>query len=240
MKPKTGRKSKNYMKYILTILILLLSASGFAQQMSYDDWKKEAQLEINLQPEYGNVRKSQGQLDEDKAFVDLVLKQDTTHRKGSDHLVQLGFTYLSRGDMVTAMKRFNQAWLLDPKNENAYWGYGAVYGSFNDYDMAIIQYDKGLAINPASSVILTDKATLYSIQFQHDQDKGKLNTAIDLLKKSYAIDAKNVNTTYKMSICYFLAKDCTNAWKFYNECQKLGGQPIAENYTNALKNGCSN
>jgi len=136
------------------------------------------------------------------------------------------------------MYRFNQAYLLDPKNENIYWGYGAIYGSFNDYKTAIIQYDKGLSINPKSSVILTDKATLYFVGFQRDNDHDKLDSAIDLLKQSYSIDANNVNTTYKLSICYFLNKDCTNAWKFYNECKKSGGQPIAENYTDALNKMC--
>jgi len=96
--------------------------SSFAQQMSYDDWKKEAATEINLQPEYGNVKKTKEQLEDDRTFIETVLKQDTTRRKGSEHLVGLGFNYLARGDMETAMKRFNQAWLLDPKNENAYWG----------------------------------------------------------------------------------------------------------------------
>jgi len=228
------------MKYILILIGLLITATTFAQQMSYDDWKKEAKTEINLQPEYGNADKTKEQLAEDRTFIETVLKQDTTRRKGSEHLVSLGFNYLARGDMETAMRRFNQAWLLDPKNENAYWGFGAIYGTFNDYDMAILEYDKGLAINHGSSVILTDKGTLYFMQFQHDQNIAKLNNAIDLLKKSYAIDNKNVNTTYKLSICYFLNKDCANAWKYYNECKKLGGQPIAENYTTALKNMCGN
>ncbi|WP_295666933.1 tetratricopeptide repeat protein [uncultured Mucilaginibacter sp.] len=218
----------------------MITTSSFAQPMNYDDWKNEAKTEINLQPEYGNVKKTKEQLADDRTFIETVLKQDTTPRKGSEHLVRLGFNYLAKGDMETAMKRFNQAWLLDPKNENAYWGFGAIYGTFNDYDMAIIQYDKGLAINPESSVILTDKATLYFMQFQHDQNVPKLNMAIDLLKKSYGIDSKSVNTTYKLSICYFLSKDCSNAWKYYNECKVLGGQPIAENYTNALKNMCAN
>lgn len=214
--------------------------SSFAQQMSYDDWKKEASTEINLQPEYGNVKKTKEQLEDDRTFIETVLKQDTTRRKGSEHFVSLGFNYLSRGDMETAMKRFNQAWLLDPRNENAYWGFGAIYGTFNDYDMAINEYDKGLAINPESTVILTDKATLYFMQFQHDQNTAKLNIAIELLKESYGIDSKSVNTTYKLSICYFLSKDCADAWKYYNECKRLGGQQIAENYTNALKSMCAN
>ena len=226
------------MKIVLIVVSSLISTFSFAQVDNYQQFQDKARTEINLRPEYGNVTKNKEQLEEDLTFVETVLKQDTTHRKGSEHLVQLGFTYLARGDFETAMRRFNQAWLLDPKNENAFWGYGAVYGSFNDYNAAIIEYDKGLSLNPSSSVILTDKATLYFVQFQKDREQKKLDTAIDLLKKSYSIDANNGNTSYKLSICYFLNKDCTNAWKFYDVCQKFGGRQIAENYLNALKSSC--
>eukprot|EP01037_Dinobryon_pediforme_P000913 gene913-920_t len=114
-------------------------------QLTYADWRALAKTEINLQPEYGNAIKTK------------------------EHLVKLGFTYLSNGDVKTAMERFNQAWLLDPKNENAYWGYGAIYGYFNDYDTAIAEYDKGLLINPNSPVILTDKATVYFVVAKDQQ-----------------------------------------------------------------------
>ncbi len=228
------------MKYILTLSALLISISCFSQQISYKEWQDEAKNDIRMLPEYGNVTKTKEQVEADNELTKTALKADATHRKASDHFIELGFTYLSRGDIKTAMYRFNQAYLLDPKNENIYWGYGAIYGYFNDYQAGMVQYNKGLAINPNSSVILTDKATLYFMGFQHDQDQAELNTAIDLLKKSYAIDAKNVNTTYKLSICYFLNKDCVDALKFFNECKALGGQPIAENYAEALKKMCSN
>lgn len=236
---KTGRKSK-MMRYFIAAVALLFSFSSFGQQLTYADWKALAKTEINLQPEYGNAIKTKGQLDADSEFIKLVLSQDSTRSKGSEHLVKLGFTYLSNGDVKTAMERFNQAWLLDPKNENSYWGYGAIYGYFNDYDTAIAEYDKGLLINPNSPVILTDKATVYFVGFQQDHDQMKLDKALKLLNQSYLIDAKNVNTTYKLSICYFLNKDCLNAWKFYRICEKSGHAPIAENYTEALKKMCAN
>ena len=226
------------MKYILTFLVISASMCAFGQQITYQQFTEDAKTEINLQPEYGNVPKTKEMKLEDSSFIALAIKADTTPQKASEHLVRLGFSYLYRGDFETAMKRFNQAWLLNPKNENVYWGYGAVYGSFSDYQNAIAQLDKGLSINPNSSVILTDKATLYFVQFQHDQDQSKLTMALGLLNKSYTIDATNVATVYKLSICYFLNKDCVNAWKFYDACQKLGGQPIAENYTDALKKMC--
>jgi len=227
------------MKYLLTLLLSFTCIWVFAQQISYDEWKKESKDNIRLLPEYGHVPKTTGQLEADQRLIDTELKQNSTHRKASDQLIKLGFSYLYQGDIKTAMYRFNQAYLLDPKNENIYWGFGAVYSSFNDSKAAIAQYDKGLAMNPKSSVILTDKATIYFVGSQKDGSQEKLNTAIKLLTTSYGIDAANMNTTYKLSVCYFLRKDCTNAWKFYNECMKQGGQPIVKEYTEALKKQCN-
>lgn len=225
--------------FISAFALMLISLTGFTQQISYEDWKKEAQDNIRLLPEYGHQTKTKGQIEADQELIEKELKENGTHRKASDELIRLGFTYLYQRDLKTAMYRFNQAYLLDPQNENIYWGYGAIYGAFNDYKLAMAQYDKGLNINPRSSVILTDKATLYFMEFQRNQNATKLNTAIELLTTSYRIDAANMNTTYKLSICYFLKKDCTNAWKFYNECMKWGGKPIEEGYTETLKKQCN-
>ncbi|MEZ2335823.1 tetratricopeptide repeat protein [Mucilaginibacter sp. RCC_168] len=227
------------MKYLLAFLLSFTYVCGFAQQISYEEWKKESKDNIRLLPEYGHVPKTAEQIEADQRLIDTELKQNGTHRKASDQLIKLGFSYLYQGDIKTAMYRFNQAYLLDPKNENIYWGFGAVYSSFNDSKAAIAQYDKGLAMNPISSVILTDKATIYFIDSQKDGSQEKLNTAIKLLTTSYGIDAANMNTTYKLSVCYFLRKDCVNAWKFYNECMKQGGQPIVKEYTEALKKQCN-
>lgn len=226
------------MRYIFILFLLLIFQSSFSQQISYEQWKEQAKTDIRLLPEYGNAPKTKEQKESDDELIQTELKIDTSHHNASENLVKLGFSYLYRGDIKTAMYRFNQAWLLDPKNENVYWGYGAIYGSFNDYPKAIAQYDKGLVINPNSSVILTDKATLYFVGFQQDNNQNKLNMAIDLLKKSYTIDANSVNTTFKLSVCYFLNKDCTNAWRFYTECAKLGGKPITQDYTDALRKMC--
>jgi tetratricopeptide (TPR) repeat protein len=228
------------MRYILAIFLVYITFNSFAQQISYKQWQELAKNEINLQPEYGNVKKDQGHIDEDEKFKKQVLEADGTLTKGSEHLISLGFKYLYSGDLQTAMRRFNQAWLLNPKNENAYWAYGAVYSTLGNDDEALRQYEKGLAINPSSSNILTDKATINFMAYQRNNDKSKLNIALNLLNQSYKIDPKNQNTTFKLSVCYFLNNDCANAVKYYNECKALGGQPITQGYTDALKKSCNN
>lgn len=226
------------MKYILLYIALVISMPSLAQQMSYAEWQTKARSQVNLRPEYGNITKSQDEVDVDNKFIETVLKQDTTRKNGSEHLVKLGFTYLYRGDLETAMKRFNQAWLLDPKNENAYWGYAAVYFSFNDINEASKQLDKGLLLNPRSSNILTDKATIYMVSYMNDHEINNLDKAIEVFNQSYKIDPSNQNTLFKLSASYFYKKDCSNAWKYYNECMKRGGQPITQEYTEALKKQC--
>jgi tetratricopeptide (TPR) repeat protein len=228
------------MKIIFTLFFSLTTLVAAAQQITYQQWQEKAKTAINLQPEYGNVKKDAGYVAVDNEFIATALKQDTTREKASDHLIQLGFKYLYSGDLETAMKRFNQAWLLNSKNSDVYWGYGAVYATFNDYPTAFAQYDKGLIINPKNAKILTDKGTLFLAGYQRDGDSKKINTALTLLNKSFDIDAGNVNTAYKLSICYYLTKDCADAWKFYKQCQRLGGQPIAQDYSDALKKMCPN
>ena len=227
------------MKYIVFIVALFFYVPCLAQQTSYAEWKKKAETQINLRPEYGNVTKTKEQIGLDNEFIETVLKQDTTRIKGSEHLVKLGFTYLYRGDLETAMKRFNQAWLLNSQNENAYWGYATVYFRFDDRDEAKRQLDKGLSINPNSSNILTDEATISMSFYMDSGNKTELNKAIALFNQSYKIDPKNQNTLVKLSTAYYYSKDCVNALKYYNECMKLGGQQISPGYEDALKKMCN-
>jgi len=231
------------MKKFLTVLILLMSLSLFGQQMTWEDWEKASQTDIRLLPKYGNAEKTEEQKKLDKELVETILKQDSTHRKGSDHLINLGFKYLYR-DIKTAMYRFNQAYLLDSTNTDIYWGFGAVYMILGNYEKAKEQYEEGLKIAPDNTHLLTDYGTYFMALYYRlksmDEENALVNleSAITYMKKSYKIDPADQNTTFKLSILYWNKGDCGNAWKYYDECVKYGGEPITEPYTKDLKKKC--
>ncbi|WP_448636547.1 tetratricopeptide repeat protein [Pedobacter panaciterrae] len=174
----------------------------------------------------------------DQQLIDNYLKQQGSHHKASELIIKLGFDYLYKGDTKTAMYRFNQAWLLEPKNENVFWGFSAVYFTLGDHEKAMEQLNEGLSLNPNSSNLLTDKATIYYAKFPVSNDQKDLSAAIDLLNQSYKIDAKNQNTLFKLSVVYFMKQDCQNALRYYNECKTLGGRPITKEYTEAIQKQC--
>ena len=90
---------------------------------------------VNEQPMYGNVVKNQAMLDADQQFVAAVLSKGYTRAQGSDISVKRGWDYLRQKDYATAMMRFNQAWLLDPDNGDAFHGF-AVTVMDRDNDVA--------------------------------------------------------------------------------------------------------
>lgn len=209
-------------------------------KITYEEWKEEAKSNIRLLPKFGDAVKDEDQKEADQELIKDCIKQYGTRHKGSEQLVNLGFDYLYRGDPKTAMYRFNQAWLLDPENENALWGYAVIYFNFGDIENAMKQLSEGLELNPKSSNILTDIATIHVIFFQTHNDQKELATALDLFTKSYAIDPKNQNTLFKLSNVYFMKEDCNNALKYYNECKALGGKPLTKEYIQDIEKSCEN
>ena len=80
----------------------------------------------NQQPMYGGIQKTAEMKKADEEYIHRVLAMGYTRQSGARAAVELGFKYFSKGDFATAMKRFNQAWLLDPTLGDTYHGFALV------------------------------------------------------------------------------------------------------------------
>jgi len=216
--------------------------------MQLSPLEEEAKTNKRLLPRYGLLPKSEDEKAADKDFVTETMKQpqfNGDYRAASNHLIKLGFNYLYRRDLKTAMYRFNQAYLLDSTNTDIYWGYGAFYMTLGNYELGKKQYMDGLSKDPSNTHLLTDYGTYYLSQYYGIKGAGfekdaitNLDTAIMYLDKSFTIDKSDPSTTTKLSICYWIKGDCEKAWDFYDKAKELGGQQLTEEYTADLKKKC--
>lgn len=226
----------NFIKQHLLLSFLIFTLIGCAQE-------SKQEVDIRLLPRYGWMKKSQEQIAADQDFLKLVFsdeKYKNNKRLASDDLINRGFDYLYQGDLKTAMYRFNQAYLVDSTNSNLYWGFGGVYMMQSQFEKAKEQYELGLKEDPANVFILTDLATYYMMKFDMGGDDGdqNLKEAIRLFEKSYSLNNTYQNTLYKLSNAYRMSGNCASAWRLYNECKALGGDPITAEYTEVLKRSC--
>lgn len=102
---------------------------------------------INLLPLYGNVEKCSEQLEADKRFLSYCDSNYPSRREAAKAHVGMGWNYAEKNDRDTATKRFNQAWLLDSLNADAYWGLGIIQGSKQLYEDAEKLFQKSLSLN---------------------------------------------------------------------------------------------
>jgi len=153
--------------FILTIMLFTVTTI-FGQQITSTEWDEQAKTNIRLLPKYGHIPKTEEQKEIDEKFIEETVQQEKfkgDRTAASNHMISLGFNYLYRGNIKTAMYRFNQAFLLDSLNSDIYWGYGAVYMALGNYEKAKQQYEEGLSQNPNNTHLLTDLGTYYMAQY---------------------------------------------------------------------------
>ena len=248
------KKENTNVKIAATILFLFLFGNNALSQVSFEEWEAESKTNKRLLPKYGYLRKSEIEIKSDSDYVKQMMAtpQFKNRREASNHLIGLGFQYYYRGDLKTAMYRFNQAYLLDTTNSDIFWGYGAIYMAMGKYALSKKQYDEGLSIDPLNTHLLTDLGTYYMGQFYEISEmppndiikdpkklaRQHIDSAIAILTKSYIINPKDVNTAYKLSISHWAIDSCAQAFKYYDEAKTLGGKPITEAYTKDLEKRC--
>ena len=80
----------------------------------------------NQTPMFGGVVKNDGMLAADQVFIKGVRDLGATPVEGAVKFNQLGFRYFAKRDLATSIKRFNQAWMLDPELGDVYHGFALI------------------------------------------------------------------------------------------------------------------
>ena len=89
-------------------------------------------------PLFRGVGKTPDILQADADFIAAVGKQGYSRHEGSRIAAQRGWQALNTPDYTLAAKSFNEAWLLDPKNGDAVYGFGMV-AAYRDKNSALAE-----------------------------------------------------------------------------------------------------
>lgn len=117
---------------------------------------------INELPMYGSALKTEAQKQADQKLIEDTLAYGVTREEGARLMVAKGWEYLDEGEPGLAMRRFNQAWLLDAGNAAAYWGMAAASWEL-DRELAQSEHLFWLAeaLDPGNADLQVDFGRLY-------------------------------------------------------------------------------
>jgi tetratricopeptide (TPR) repeat protein len=114
-----------------TVYVLLIAALICGANLGHAD-------DRNLLPKYGNLPKADWQKSADDAYIKATDSEyHGDRKKASTDTAMRGWQLLAGGDFEGAMRRFNQAWLLNNKNGIALWGMAAVETEWGKLDESL-------------------------------------------------------------------------------------------------------
>ena len=137
---------------------------------------------IDQVPMYGNMdRSSIPELKAaDEAFIAGITKEYGSREQASKQVAMNGFIYSRQGQWDIGIKRFNQAWLLDPNNYEAYYGFSMFFVQQNKFCEAMAMIEKALSLNPPHTVgIYSDAGGLFTMCAMQDKSFPLEKKALD-------------------------------------------------------------
>ena len=210
---------------LLIMVVVLLSgcaASGPAPRGS----------NIDELPMYGGMdRKSDPSLREaDETLIAGVTKEFGSPAKASQAFVDQGIRYYQVDNYSMAMKRFNQAWLLDDKNPQSYWGMGQVLYKRHEDDQGLKMLEKAYDLAPENARLLVDLGYGYAAKgrayfLNNDAPSAELlHKAEQLFAKARTMEPDYGPLYMAWASARYWQRDFAGAWDMVRQARKLGAE----------------
>jgi len=192
---------------IRTLLIAMFAILAFVASAAMAE-------EINLLPKYGSIAKNEAQRAADAKFlagIDEYYKGD--RKKAASEAAARGWALLRQGNAADAMRRFNQAWLIDNTNANALWGMAAISGGKGDIEQSLKLFSEAERFAGNDIDFAVDQAKTIGIAGAQSNNKVLLQDAFARFARLYERAPQHTLNLQNWAITFFYIGNYAEAWK---------------------------
>jgi len=224
-------------RVLLFVTVLVVVSAGVAAGAA------PGQVAPDQVPMYGGLDRQADPIlkGADAALIEGTTREFGSRRAASQRFVDQGFRFYFLDDLATAMRRFNQGWLLDPENPGVYYGFMAVLNDREENCEARKMGERAFELGlEKKAIALADAGRMNALCVAQDQTLDD-DTKSAFIKKSseYYTQALLVepNSAYVYgswaTAAYWLG-DYESAWRYVKLERKHGGK-TAKSFLKLLK-----
>ena len=185
----------------------------------------------------------------DEAFIQDAVSKFGDRRAASRALALQGWTSIRESKVDLALQRFKESRILNPKNYQAYWGYGAVLSEQGQLSEAIEQLEiaRELIDDPGQRVsLLSDMGAVYSqyaARLPKDRELDRARgfvTANQRFAESLEIDPDHARSWREWAISLYQQERFLEAWIKAQRAIELKAEPFPADFLGGLREKISN
>ena len=186
---------------ISSFLFLQVSCSSTSPFLDEDNKRTG----LNTIPMYGETVKSPELIESDKQFIETTMKSFKDRQSASIYFCGKGWEFIRSDYLNIAMKRFNQAWLLDSTYYGVYWGFAVVVTERDtNYAQAVHFFEYANKKMPNDANLLADygkSVANYSMwqkpKFTKEKKEILYNKSDSLYAKAIELNPKSLDRYYQ-------------------------------------------
>lgn len=213
---------------VLLIIVAVVFLSSCARQTG-----GQREVGIDQQPMYGGIDRTADPLlsAADEQLIADVTKEFGSREKASDAFVEQGVRFYREDNYVMAMKRFNQAWLLNQNSPGVYMGFAVVYHDKGKNCEAKNMVDRALALDLSKPIPLSDAGRIYALCAVSDGSLSKevksqyFKKSDELYRKASADSPNSDYISGSWATALYWQGDYAGAWEKVEKQRALGGTP---------------
>ncbi len=191
---------------------------------------------IDQVPMYGGLNRQANPLlrAADEQFILGVTKAFGTREIASGRSVEQGIRFYQLDDDGMAMKRFNQAWLLNPQNPGAFWGFAIIAHDTGRNCEAREMMERALGLGLQKPIALADAGRIYTLCAVSDESltaeaKRVYLAQSDQLYERAITQAPNNDYIYgSWATALYWRGDYRSAWEMVAKERTAGGTPSGQ------------
>lgn len=192
-------------------------------------------ITIDQTPMYGGIDRQANPIlrAADEQFISGVVKEFGSREVASERFVEQGVRFYQLDDYSKAMKRFNQAWLLNSRNPGAFWGFAMVDHDQGNHCDARRMIEKSFELGLKNPIALADAGRIYTLcavsdnPFAADKKHEYLAQSDQLYQQAISQSPNNDYIFGSWATALYWRGDYAGAWDMIAKQRAAGGTPMS-------------
>ena len=176
-------------------------------------------------PMYGNVKKPQFLGSGRERFIRETTAAFGSREAASEAFARRAWQLYERDDLAAAMRRFNEAWLLNPHSPQPYWGFGAILHDQGEVHEALTMLSRASDLDPSNPRLMADLARVVAQEATYAQTTAEreryFTKACELFERASVLDPKNGHSYGLWASALYDQGRYAESWEKVHKAQEL-------------------
>jgi tetratricopeptide (TPR) repeat protein len=208
------------MKRAAAVLIVVPLLAG-----SPDALRAAVEIPRDQIPMYGNIEKPQSVKLAEEQLIREAIATFGSREAASDAFALRAWQLYEEDDLAKAMRRFNEAWLLNPHNPQAYWGVGAILHDQGKVHEALAMLSRAEDLDPSNPRLMADLARVLAQEATFAATAAEreryFTRACELFQKASVLDPKNGHSYGLWALALYDRGRYAESWEKVHKAQAL-------------------